>query len=66
MSNNKNTHLYIFIHMKSKNRLNYTISPDVEKLLREYADVSGLKMSKIVEMALTQYIKNEKNKIRNL
>jgi antitoxin component of RelBE/YafQ-DinJ toxin-antitoxin module len=52
--------------MKSKNRLNYTISPDVEKLLREYADVSGLKMSKIVEMALTQYIKNEKNKIRNL
>lgn len=47
--------------LKNKVRFSSTLTPEVDKMLKEYSKESMIPISKIIEKALIEYINNQKN-----
>ena len=44
--------------LKNKIRFSSTLTPEVEKLLKDYSKQSMIPISKIIEAAIVEYVKN--------
>lgn len=46
--------------LKNKVRFSSTLPPEVDKMLKDYSKETMIPISKILEMAIVEYIKNNK------
>jgi hypothetical protein len=50
---------------QNDDRKTVSVTKDVYKSLKEYCDKNGLKIRWLLEKIITEYIKDEKNSIKN-